>query len=195
MTFSRKKGFREFQAARRTIQGYEAMHIIRKGQVGWLSGSDVRRQIGSSTNSSKWPPKIPGNDSLLGELLFRSETRNTADGTRVTHGFELHCDVADVPNNLEINRGPGNRFHLETLVSTSCYTDPNINAGHPAAPFNTYVGFGSGDYDGVPGATAIWTFTDAGEPRSNDIDQGRQREHRTNGQRQLGQRQPASAQR
>ena len=39
-----KQGFREFQAARRTIQGYKAMHIIRKGQVRWLSGSDVQRQ-------------------------------------------------------------------------------------------------------------------------------------------------------
>jgi transposase-like protein len=39
-----KQGFREFQAARRTIQGYEAMQIIRKGQVRWLSGSDVRHQ-------------------------------------------------------------------------------------------------------------------------------------------------------
>jgi transposase-like protein len=40
-----KQGFREFQAARRTIQGYEAMHMIRKGQVRWVSGRDVRRQI------------------------------------------------------------------------------------------------------------------------------------------------------
>jgi IS6 family transposase len=39
-----KQGFREFQAARRTIQGYEAMNIIRKGQVRWLSGCGVRRQ-------------------------------------------------------------------------------------------------------------------------------------------------------
>jgi transposase-like protein len=39
-----KQGFREFQAARRTIQGYEAMNMIRKGQVRWLSGHDVRRQ-------------------------------------------------------------------------------------------------------------------------------------------------------
>src|SRR6202166_5117442 len=39
-----KQGFREFQAARRTIQGYEAMHIIRKGQVRWLSGHGVGRQ-------------------------------------------------------------------------------------------------------------------------------------------------------
>ena len=40
-----KRGFREFQAARRIIQGYEAMHMIRKGQARWVSGSDVRRQI------------------------------------------------------------------------------------------------------------------------------------------------------
>ena len=39
-----KQGFREFQAALRTIRGYEAIHIIRKGQVRWLSGGDVRRQ-------------------------------------------------------------------------------------------------------------------------------------------------------
>ena len=40
-----KQGFREFLAARRTIQGYEAIHMIRKGQVKWVSGSDVRQQI------------------------------------------------------------------------------------------------------------------------------------------------------
>src|SRR6266404_4421483 len=40
-----KQGFREFQAALRTIQGYEAIHIIRKGQVRWVRGTDVRRQV------------------------------------------------------------------------------------------------------------------------------------------------------
>jgi len=30
-----KQGFREFQAARRTIQGYEVIHMMRKGQVRW----------------------------------------------------------------------------------------------------------------------------------------------------------------
>ena len=40
-----KQGFREFHAARRTIEGYEAMHRIRKGQARWVSGSDVSRQI------------------------------------------------------------------------------------------------------------------------------------------------------
>ena len=40
-----KQGFREFHAARRTIQGYEAMHMIRKGQARRLNGSDGRQQI------------------------------------------------------------------------------------------------------------------------------------------------------
>jgi transposase, IS6 family len=40
-----KQGFREFQAAGRTIQGYEAINIIRKGQVRWVNRNDVRRQI------------------------------------------------------------------------------------------------------------------------------------------------------
>ena len=40
-----QQGFREFQAARRTIQGYEAMNMLRKGQVRWVGKTDVRRQI------------------------------------------------------------------------------------------------------------------------------------------------------
>ena len=40
-----KQGFREFHGARRTIQGYEAIHMIRKGQTRRVSVSDVRRQI------------------------------------------------------------------------------------------------------------------------------------------------------
>jgi transposase, IS6 family len=40
-----KQGFREFQAAQRTIQGYEGVHMIRKGQVRWVAGDDLLRQI------------------------------------------------------------------------------------------------------------------------------------------------------
>jgi hypothetical protein len=39
-----KQNFREFQAARQTIEGYEAMHMIRKGQARWVSGNDVCKQ-------------------------------------------------------------------------------------------------------------------------------------------------------
>jgi IS6 family transposase len=40
-----KQGFREVQATRRTIQGYEAIHMIRKGQARWVAGNDLLRQI------------------------------------------------------------------------------------------------------------------------------------------------------
>jgi transposase, IS6 family len=39
-----KQGFREFHAARRTIQGYEAMNMIRKGQLRRVKGKDVQCQ-------------------------------------------------------------------------------------------------------------------------------------------------------
>jgi transposase-like protein len=40
-----KQGFREFLAARRTIQSYEAIHMIRKGQIRWVAGNDLLQQI------------------------------------------------------------------------------------------------------------------------------------------------------
>ena len=40
-----KQGFRAFGAARRTIAGYEAIHMMREGQVRWLPAHDVKRQI------------------------------------------------------------------------------------------------------------------------------------------------------
>jgi transposase, IS6 family len=39
-----QQGFRAFQAAQHTIAGYEALHMIRKGQARWVSGADVRQQ-------------------------------------------------------------------------------------------------------------------------------------------------------
>jgi len=38
-------GFRSFDGAQRTIQGYEAMHMIRKGQVRWLPKGDLAAQV------------------------------------------------------------------------------------------------------------------------------------------------------
>jgi IS6 family transposase len=40
-----KQVFGEFRPARRTIQGYEAVHMIRKGQVRWVAGDDLLLQI------------------------------------------------------------------------------------------------------------------------------------------------------
>jgi hypothetical protein len=92
----------------------------------------------------------------------------TEERTRVTHGFQLHCDETATPNNLQINWGKGNRFHLDMLTSASCFDDPAIAPEPPPAGFDTYEGEGTGSYNGIPGATAEWTFTDAGEPGEDD---------------------------
>jgi len=39
------QGFRSFDGAWLTIQGYEVLHMIRKGQVRWLPKGDVLGQI------------------------------------------------------------------------------------------------------------------------------------------------------
>jgi hypothetical protein len=90
----------------------------------------------------------------------------TCGDLKVTHGFELHCD-ASPPNNLEVNWG-GNHFHLEMLTSAECVDDPNISPPPPAAPFDTFIGEGTGKFNGVDGATITFTLTDAGEPGTSD---------------------------
>ncbi len=92
----------------------------------------------------------------------------TSSGVRVTHGFELYCSPTDGTSNLEVNWGKGKRFHLTSLDSASCTDDPAIAPEPPTADFDTYTGSGTGTYSGVPGATAEWTFTDAGEPGTSD---------------------------
>ena len=88
-------------------------------------------------------------------------------GTRVTHGFELHCDPEVAPNNLEVNWN-GNHFHMEELLTASCIDAPGIDWPPSPADFDTYIGTGVGRCNGVAGATISFTFTDAGEPGSKD---------------------------
>ena len=92
----------------------------------------------------------------------------TTGKTRVTHGFQLRCDAAATPNNLEVN-WTGNSFHLESLSSAVRTGDPAIQPQQPKTGFDTYTGAGTGRLNGVSGATATWVFTDAGEPGKNDM--------------------------
>lgn len=92
---------------------------------------------------------------------------------KVTHGYELHCDVDDVPNNLEINweetDGQGShRFHLDELTRVICIDDPSIAPRPPNAGFDLMEGGGTGSYDGQDDATIYFVLTDAGEPGTND---------------------------
>ncbi len=93
----------------------------------------------------------------------------TPDGTRVTHGFELHCDVNQLPNTLEINWAGGNNFHMDVLTSALCTDDPQIHQQPPkSSTFDTFVGTGTGKLNGVAGATIVFTLVDAGEPGTKD---------------------------
>jgi hypothetical protein len=91
----------------------------------------------------------------------------TAGGLRVTHGFELHCNRNDEPNNLEINWDGGNNFHLTSLTSVFCINAPGIAPPPPNAGFDTYIGVGVGTCNGLPAAIEF-TLTDAGEPGTLD---------------------------
>ena len=89
-------------------------------------------------------------------------------GEKVSHGFLLHCNANEDPNNLQVNWGRGNKFHLETLNTAVCTNDPAHDASPPVADFDTIQGTGTGRYNGMSGATVEFTLTDDGEPGSND---------------------------
>ncbi len=112
-------------------------------------------------------------DGLVDEDCPVETGRMTGGGsiadTNVRHGFELHCNIAESPNNLQVSWGKNNKFHLESLDSASCTDDPSIAPEPPTAGFDKYEGSGSGRYNGVSGYTVMWTFWDAGEPGVNDI--------------------------
>ena len=122
------------------------------------AGQELCSQV--VTKEWKIPPVLEGRMTGGGSIF-------TANGTRVTHGFTLRCDITRGPNNLQID-WQGNRFHLDTLTSAVCTDDPAIAPNPPSAGFDTYRGRGTGRYNGVPGATATWTFTDQGEPGKSD---------------------------
>ncbi len=90
----------------------------------------------------------------------------SSTGVKMTHGFELYCDAATQPNNLQVNWTGGNHWHLENLTSASC--SRRQDPAPPVAPVSVYNGQGSGRLNGVPGYLADWRIIDNGEPGTND---------------------------
>lgn len=108
-------------------------------------------------------------DPDTGRFTGGGNIRNS-DGRNMTLGLTLHCDAATTPNSLQVNWGPNaaKKFHLTSLTTSECSDDPAIDAGAPAATFDTIHGTGTGKYNKDPGATAEWWLSDAGEPGRAD---------------------------
>lgn len=109
----------------------------------------------------------------VGEACAKSTGKMTGGGTVSTesgsfhHGFQLSCD-ATVGGNFQMNWGKGHKFHMESVIASLCTDDPTIDPGKPKASFDTYIGVGTGKYNGVSGYTIYLTLTDAGEPGFKD---------------------------
>ncbi len=85
----------------------------------------------------------------------------------VSRGLTIHCDIV-LSNNLEIN-WPGNKWHIDKpLDAATCIDDPAFNPVPPRAPFDTFIGVGTGKLNGVDGSVVMFTFIDNGEPGRTD---------------------------
>jgi hypothetical protein len=123
--------------------------------------------LAGTTLVSAWASK-PGRMTGGGSIIC-------PDIGRVTHGFELNCATEDPgfsnapgPNNLEINSGDGNNFHLTDLYYSYCSDDESIKQTPPGAWFDTLNGHAFGLYNGNP-AEIFFVLDDAGEPGSADF--------------------------
>ncbi len=87
----------------------------------------------------------------------------TVAGVSVTRGFTIHCDIV-LSNNVQVN-WQGTQWHLDKpLDAAECIDDPTIAPEPPPAPFDTFIGDGTGRLNGVDGSTIHFTFIDKGEP-------------------------------
>ena len=125
------------------------------------NSSTVEYCPNDNPNSGQCRPRMTGGGT---------GTATIPSGVDVHHGFELRCDVNNPPNRLEVNWGPGESFHLETLTSVMCLDDPNTAAPPPGANWDTYYGTGTGRLHGGETATAEWCFQDGGEPGGDGVD-------------------------
>ena len=83
-----------------------------------------------------------------------------------TAAYPRTIDETLSPNSLKVLWGRNN-FLLVAVTSASCSDHPAIAPNPPGVGFDTHDGTGTGNYNGIPGATVTWKFTDEGNPGKN----------------------------
>jgi hypothetical protein len=158
----------------------EAAKTQEESKIAEIKVAEIKK--GPFASDLAGPSLIPPEFSVLKSDLITPPVKKvsrfmtgggTIGKTDTTHGFELHCDVNELPNNLEINwnkRGrTSDKFHLESLTAVTCLDDPNLNPLPRPADFDTLIATGTGRLNNIAGATIELTFTDDGEPGKNDF--------------------------
>ena len=94
------------------------------------------------------PPHLEGRMTGGGSVFLGAGMIGGPVGTRVTHGFQLHC-TTEANNRLEINWGkPNSHFHLDELTEVHC-EDTAIIQNPPDAPIDTMTATGAGRFSGT----------------------------------------------
>ena len=107
-----KQGFREFQAARRTLQGYEAMHMIRKGQARWMSG------FGCAATDSVHQQLVRGGG--MRRSPADSTNRSFAAFGKLQHILPVSSRARGVPRSRGVDRRRCGAPRLESACERGC---------------------------------------------------------------------------
>jgi len=119
---------------------------------------DEHNAVGPYTNST-WEVVDNPIQPLQGRMTGGGNVY-TEDGMKVTHGFTLFNTIEKKSNNIQVNWGKGNKFHLDALKEISYVS---LNNGVIAK------GKGIGDFNGMEGASIEFTFSDFGNPGTEDF--------------------------
>jgi hypothetical protein len=123
---------------------------------------------GSGGQSATTSVTVPERCSSGGGRFTGGGRQLVVDRDKVTRGLTIHCDLR-LSNNLEINWGGRNHFHMTQHLSAQCFDSELIDQRPPNAPLDTLIGVGRGRFNGVDGYTVEFTLVDAGEPGRDDM--------------------------
>lgn len=116
--------------------------------VPFLNARDLERRV---SDFQDYYNRERAHQGLGGSILDSGQSVEYSG--RTTRGMVVYRDTRN-PNRLA-NNWEGNRFHLTNLVSAMCPDTAGTTPSPPDAAFDTLIGFGEGELNGVLICTGI----------------------------------------